>query len=395
MGPVTAVVAGVEEFAETVAALDPAAGRAVVRRLLAEGADPVGLIDQVIVPSQRQVGLRWQRAEWSVAQQHAATEVALAAAEVIREHLRPVSRQRGHVLLACAEREWHGLPVTLVGLAIESAGWETTVLGAGVSPLRLSRHLHELGPDATLISCSVLASLPTSRRFVEASAAAGVPTVVGGAAFGADAAGPMRWVPPPGRPRPGARCTRCGGCRWWCRRCGRCLASRPVSWPHCASSISACWPSWWRAGNRSAPGRARPGSRTARPRWRTTAPTSRCTRRPPRCSPATRACSATPGPGWPRCWPRGASAASAQAAEWAACSPRCCGSTRGPERCSPNTVTVRGVAAQPGLLAPGSVAELSRADLRLTQRNRPHGVAGRAADALVADRATGRRSQRS
>jgi methanogenic corrinoid protein MtbC1 len=186
--PVTVVAAaGVEEFAEAVARMDVAAGRAVITRLLADGADPIGVIDQVIVPSQREVGLRWQRAEWSVAQQHAATEVAMAAAEVVRQRLPPLSLRHGHVLLACAEREWHGLPVSLIALAIRAAGWETTVLGAGVSPLRLGRYLHELGPDATAISCSVLASLPTTRRFIEASSAAGVPTLVGGAAFGSDA----------------------------------------------------------------------------------------------------------------------------------------------------------------------------------------------------------------
>lgn len=188
MSSVTAVAAaGVEEFAEAVTALDPVAGREVVRRLLAEGADPVSVIDQVIAPSQREVGLRWQRAEWTVAQQHAATEVALAAADALRLYLAPQPRRRGHVLLACAEREWHGLPATLIALAVRAAGWEATLLGAGVSPLRLSRYLHELGPDATALSCSVLASLPASRRFIEASSAAGVPTVVGGAAFGTDA----------------------------------------------------------------------------------------------------------------------------------------------------------------------------------------------------------------
>ena len=200
MGLVRAVAAaGAQEFAEAVTAMDTAAGRAVVSRLLADGADPIGVIDQVIVPSQREVGLRWQRAEWTVAQQHAATEVALAAAEEVRRQLPAMSRRRGHVLLACAEREWHALPVTLIGLAMQAAGWETTLLGAGVSPLRLGRYLHELGPDATAISCSVLASLPTSRRFIEASSAAGVPTVVGGAAFGrdarrADALGATAWA---------------------------------------------------------------------------------------------------------------------------------------------------------------------------------------------------------
>ncbi len=178
---------GVAEFADAVTALDTAAGRAVIGELMAAGADPVSLIDHVIVPSQHQVGLRWQRGEWTVAQQHAATEVALAGAAEIERRLQPSPRRNGHVVLACAEREWHGLTIRLISLALRASGWDTTVLGAGIAPLRLARSLHELGPDATAVSCSVLSGLPASRRFIEASAAAGVPTLAGGAAFGSDA----------------------------------------------------------------------------------------------------------------------------------------------------------------------------------------------------------------
>lgn len=183
-----AVSDGIADFADAVAALDTGAGRAVIAGLMESGADPISVIDEVITPSQREVGLRWQGGQWSVAQQHAATEVALAGADEIARRLAPPRRPVGLVVLACAEREWHSLTVRLLGLAMRSAGWQTAVLGAGVSTVRLSRALHELGPDATAISCSVLAGLPTSRRFIEVSAAAGVPTVVGGAAFGPDAA---------------------------------------------------------------------------------------------------------------------------------------------------------------------------------------------------------------
>ena len=192
-------LAGVIEFADAVTALDAAAGRAVIAELMAAGVDPVVLIDQVIVPSQHQVGLRWQRGEWTVAQQHAATEVALAGANEIDRRLERTRRRNGHVVLACAEREWHGLTIQLISLALRSAGWDTTVLGAGISPPRLARSLHELGPDATAVSCSVLSGLPASRRFIESSAAAGVPSLAGGAAFGldarrADALGATAWA---------------------------------------------------------------------------------------------------------------------------------------------------------------------------------------------------------
>lgn len=66
--------------------------------------------------------------------------------------------------------------------------------------MRLNQHLQDLGPEAVAVSCSVLGALPTTRRFIEASTAAGVPIVVGGPAFGADdvrarALGATAWAP--------------------------------------------------------------------------------------------------------------------------------------------------------------------------------------------------------
>jgi len=88
----------------------------------------------------------------------------------------------------------------IIGAALRSRGWDTTVLGAATSPLRLSQHLADQGPDAVAISCSVLGALPTTRRFIEAATAAGVPTLVGGPAFGYDdvrarALGATAWAP--------------------------------------------------------------------------------------------------------------------------------------------------------------------------------------------------------
>ncbi len=74
----------------------------------------------------------------------------------------------------------------IIGCALRANGWDTTVLGAATSPMRLSQHLADSGPDAVAISCSVLGALPTTRRFIEAATAAGVPTLVGGPAFGYD-----------------------------------------------------------------------------------------------------------------------------------------------------------------------------------------------------------------
>lgn len=165
---------------------DANAARALVEELLADGVDPVTVLTDVVAATQRAVGTRWQRGEWSVADEHAATAIAVAATKTVSRFVRRRPATRGRVVVACAEREWHALPAMIIDCALRSHGWDSTMLGPATSPMRLNQHLQDLGPEATAVSCSVLGALPTTRRFIEASTAAGVPVVVGGPAFGYD-----------------------------------------------------------------------------------------------------------------------------------------------------------------------------------------------------------------
>ena len=194
------LVTRLDTFDEALRTVDLTAAVTLVETLLAEGVDPVTVLTEVVAPAQRKVGVRWQCAEWSVAEEHAATAVAVAATEAVARQVRLTAPTRGRVLVAGAEREWHALPAMIVDCALRWAGWDTMLLGASTSPLRLSQYLQDVGPDALAVSCSVLGALPATRRFIEASTAAGIPIVVGGAAFGPDdvrarALGATAWAP--------------------------------------------------------------------------------------------------------------------------------------------------------------------------------------------------------
>ncbi|TCM49360.1 B12-binding domain-containing protein [Kribbella sp. VKM Ac-2568] len=188
------------DFEAALAAVDTSAAIGVVDDLLVAGVAPVTVLTGVIAAAQRNVGARWQRGDWTVAEEHAATAVAAAATEAVARHARLTPITRGKALVACAEREWHALPAMIIDCALRADGWDTTLLGASTPPLRLGQYLQDLGPDALAVSCSMLGALPTTRRFIEASTTAGIPIVVGGAAFGPDdlrarALGAAAWAP--------------------------------------------------------------------------------------------------------------------------------------------------------------------------------------------------------
>jgi MerR family transcriptional regulator, light-induced transcriptional regulator len=177
---------GATGYEDAVAAGDEATAIALIEQMLTAGTDPVQVLTNVIAAAQRANGIRWLRGECTVAEEHAATAMAVSSTKVVLRHVRRTPATRGPVLVACAEREWHALPAMMIHAALRVHGWDSTLLGASTSPMRLSQHLQDVGPEAVAVSCSMLGALPTTRRFIEASTATGVPVMVGGAAFGPD-----------------------------------------------------------------------------------------------------------------------------------------------------------------------------------------------------------------
>jgi methanogenic corrinoid protein MtbC1 len=171
------------------AALDDAdrpGALALVDTLLLAGVDPLDLLLDLIAPAQVEVGLRWQRGEYTVAEEHGASAVSEAAVAAIGAWIREPVRPTGRALVACAEREWHALAARIVAESLRHLGWHVTFLGASTPARLLAGYLNRLEIDVVAVSCSGPAGLPAARQLVEAAAEAGVPLLAGGRAFGTD-----------------------------------------------------------------------------------------------------------------------------------------------------------------------------------------------------------------
>jgi hypothetical protein len=121
---------------------------------------------------------------WSVAQEHAATaisEAVLTTLAVERERATRPPKDAPSVVVSCVEQEWHALPALMLTEHLRAHGFAVSYLGANASAQGLVRHIHDTGPSAVLLSCSLAGFLPLARRQIEA-----VPVVVGGSAFDAE-----------------------------------------------------------------------------------------------------------------------------------------------------------------------------------------------------------------
>lgn len=176
-------------YFDTLTRVDPhAAGRYVVG-LLDEGTPLQVIAAEVLVPAQVRVGRLWQNGTWGVADEHAATAVTEFALNALLSAAGPRLSSTGqldapHVLVSCAETEWHTLPARMAGLAAMVTGARVTFLGPSMPAEHLGRRLQAGDVDVLALSCTIPTNLLGAARCVAAAHDAGVPVIVGGRAFG-------------------------------------------------------------------------------------------------------------------------------------------------------------------------------------------------------------------
>jgi methanogenic corrinoid protein MtbC1 len=194
-------VSELDAYFRAVEDVDAAAATGLVLALLEQGTPVERITAEVLAPAQVRVGQRWERGQWSVADEHAATAVTEAALAALTAAAgrRPLPLAR-HVLVACAEGEWHALPARMAATLAGSSGDRVTVLGPALPAEQLQRRLEQGDVDLVALSCTLATNLVGAARSVAAAHAAGVPVVAGGLAFGttplrAYAVGADAWAP--------------------------------------------------------------------------------------------------------------------------------------------------------------------------------------------------------
>ncbi|MFE1173057.1 cobalamin-dependent protein [Streptomyces sp. NPDC058773] len=181
------LAAHVERLWDAVVSVDEYAAVRRVYDAVDAGVPPEDVLLDIIAPVQHRVGEHWAANRMTVAQEHAATAINDRVIAALAHH-RPATpaAEPGRLTVACVDGEWHALPARLLAEVLRLRGWQVDFLGAQVPAPHLIAHLHRTGPRAVALSSSIATRLPTAHAAITACQAAGVPVLVGGAAFGPD-----------------------------------------------------------------------------------------------------------------------------------------------------------------------------------------------------------------
>jgi len=168
-------MADLKKLYEAVVSGDAKTTQAITQQALAEGVDPLKLVNENMVPAMDEVGRRFEANEYFVPELLISARAMKAALELIRPLLvargdKPV----GRVAIGTVKGDLHDIGKNLVASLLEGGGFEVIDLGVNVSPEKFIETVNAKQANIVAMSALLTTTMPSMKTTIDALKAAGV-----------------------------------------------------------------------------------------------------------------------------------------------------------------------------------------------------------------------------
>jgi len=149
---------------------DRVAAERLARRVVSEGTDPLGTIEDGFVPGLREAGRLWDEGELFLPELVMAAEAMKAASVILQPALSERGQEQkmqGRVVIGTIEGDIHDIGKTLVGTMLAANGYETRDLGADVPVKRFVDEAESFGANFICISALLTTTMAGQRKVIE------------------------------------------------------------------------------------------------------------------------------------------------------------------------------------------------------------------------------------
>ena len=164
-----------KQLYESVVSGDAKTTQALTKQALADGVDPLKLVNDYMVPAMDEVGRRFEANEYFVPELLISARAMKAALELIRPLLtargdKPV----GRVAIGTVKGDLHDIGKNLVGSLLEGGGFEVIDLGVNVTPEKFIATINEKQANIVAMSALLTTTMPSMKTTIDALKQAGV-----------------------------------------------------------------------------------------------------------------------------------------------------------------------------------------------------------------------------
>ncbi len=164
-----------KQLYESVVSGDAKATQAITQQALADGVDPLKLVNDYMVPAMDEVGRRFEANEYFVPELLISARAMKAALELIRPLLTARGDQPlGRVAIGTVKGDLHDIGKNLVGSLLEGGGFEVIDLGVNVTPEKFIATVNEKQANIIAMSALLTTTMPAMKTTIDALTQAGV-----------------------------------------------------------------------------------------------------------------------------------------------------------------------------------------------------------------------------
>jgi len=164
-----------KELYEAVVSGNAKATQAITQQALADGVDPLKLVNEYMVPAMDEVGRRFEANEYFVPELLISARAMKASLELIRPLLvargdKPV----GRVAIGTVKGDLHDIGKNLVASLLEGGGFEVIDLGVNVTPEKFIETVNTKQANIVAMSALLTTTMPSMKTTIDALKQAGV-----------------------------------------------------------------------------------------------------------------------------------------------------------------------------------------------------------------------------
>ncbi len=168
-------MADLKELYEVIVSGNAKASQALTQQALAEGTDPLSLVNEYMVPAMDEVGRRFEANEYFVPELLISARAMKAALELIKPLLAARGDQPvGRVVIGTVKGDLHDIGKNLVASLLEGGGFEVIDLGVNVPPEKFIQTINEKQANIVAMSALLTTTMPAMRSTIDAMKQAGV-----------------------------------------------------------------------------------------------------------------------------------------------------------------------------------------------------------------------------
>jgi len=168
-------MADLKELYEAVLRGDAKTAAEVTRQALAEGVDPLTLVNEQMVPAMDEVGRRFEANEYFVPELLISARAMKGSLEMIRPMLTARGDQpAGRVAIGTVKGDLHDIGKNLVASLLEGGGFEVIDLGVNVDPATFIEAVRAGKANIVAMSALLTTTMPAMKTTIEALKKAGV-----------------------------------------------------------------------------------------------------------------------------------------------------------------------------------------------------------------------------